>query len=491
MIFVINEVNMSMLKKVRDKWNAIPLTVKVSTSYAVCSILQRCLSFITMPLFTRLLTTEQYGQYTVYTSWFSILNIFLTLNLAYGSFSTAMVKFEEKRDEYIASIEGLCLLLCTIFCMIYFPFRKYWNRMFELPTFIVFLLICEILFSTAIVLWTGKKRFEFKYKSVIAQSLLASVISPVFTYILVCHSDEKGYARIIGYALTTITMGSCFYIFNFIKGKRLYNREFWKYALGFNIPLLAYYISQVIFNQSDRIMISRMSGTDKAAMYGVAYNLAMMLIFVLNAINNSYVPWFYGKLKEGKTEENKPVSCIIAVIMAVLLLAVIWFAPEIILVMAGEQYYEAIWVVAPVSMSLLLLFYSQLFINVEFYYEEKKALIWASIGAAIVNIVLNRLLIPEFGFIAAGYTTLISYILFAVANYFAMKSVSDKKGISIDAYNLKGLIGIFMAFICMSFVGVILYNYFILRIVIATVAFLILLRFRTKIARHILVIRQS
>ena len=100
-----------MLNIIKSKWSNIPLTVKVSTSYAICSILQKCLSFITLPLFTRLLTTEQYGQYTIYSSWSGILMIFLTLNLAYGSFQTAMIKYEDKRAEYISSIQGVCILL--------------------------------------------------------------------------------------------------------------------------------------------------------------------------------------------------------------------------------------------------------------------------------------------------------------------------------------------------------------------------------------------
>ena len=82
----------AMVNKIKSKWNNIPLTVKVSAAYAICSILQRCLSFITMPIFVRLLTTEQYGMYVVYQSWNSILTIFITLNLAFGSFSKAMIK---------------------------------------------------------------------------------------------------------------------------------------------------------------------------------------------------------------------------------------------------------------------------------------------------------------------------------------------------------------------------------------------------------------
>lgn len=472
---------MRWIGKVKNRWDAVPLTVKVSTSYAICSIFQQCLSFVTLPLFTRILTEEQYGQYTIYSSWSGILSIFLTLNLAYGSFSTAMVKYEKQRDVYISSVQGICLLLSVLFLIIYLPFSRYWNILFELPTYLVLLMVFEILCNSAIRFWSGKKQFEYKYKGVIGLTVIISVCSPVVAFLLICHSEEKGYARIIGYACLTILVGGFVYIFNLIKGKRLYHREFWKYAVTFNVPLLAYYLSQVVFNQSDRIMISHMSGKGKAAFYGVAYNLATVLTFVLNAINNAYVPWFYERLKDGRQEENKQVSCGIALLMAVLLLGIIWFAPEIILVMAGEKYCNAVWVVPPVAMSLLLLFYAQLFINVEFFYEEKKLLVGASVGAALVNIALNALCIPIWGYVAAGYTTLVSYIIFAVANYFAMKRVLQKRKLMDNAYDMRKLIGIFAGFVVCGFVGVALYEHFMIRITAVFFVLLILLRFQKRI----------
>lgn len=458
-----------------SKWDSIPQTVKISIAFTICSILQRCLSFITLPLFTRLLTPTQYGQFTIYSSWTGILSLLLTLNLAYGSFSTAMVKYEDRRDEYISSIQGICLVLTALFLMIYLPLRKYFNALFELPTFLVLVMVLEVLGTTSIQLWSGKKRFEFKYKSVVAQVLAASLLSPILAYILVCSTEEKGYARILGYSAVTILIGGFLFSLNLIRGKKLYCREFWKYAFGFNIPLLAYYLSQTIFNQSDRIMISHISGTDKAAMYGVAYNLAMMLTFVLNAINTSYVPWFYGKIKEHKQKENQVISLLLAGMMALLLLAVIWYAPEIILIMAGNQYQEAIWAVAPVSMSLLLLFYAQLFINVAFYYEEKKALVGTSIGAALVNIVLNALLIPVYGFVAAGYTTLLSYLIFAFANCLAMRKILRQRNIEDAAYNYRMLLLILVGFMAAGFLGVALYAHLISRIVITLIVLVIIL----------------
>ena len=86
------------MKSLIRKLQTMPITAKVSLAYTICTILQKSLSFITLPLFTRLLTTEQYGQYSIYTSWMGIITILISLNLPYGSFSTAMVKYEDRRN---------------------------------------------------------------------------------------------------------------------------------------------------------------------------------------------------------------------------------------------------------------------------------------------------------------------------------------------------------------------------------------------------------
>jgi len=457
------------MSSVKEKWSAMPKTVQAATAYTICSTLQQCVSFVTLPLFARLLTKEQYGQVTVYISWQGIFQILLTLNLAYGSFSTAMMKFEKDRDGYISAVQGICIALSAVFFAIYFPLRGLWNDLFELPTGIICILVAEVLSLTAFQLWSGKKRFEYKYISVVIVTLVTSFLSPVVQYILVVNSTEKGYARIVGSAAMNILAGVILFTLNMVRGKKALEKKYWSYALMFNVPLLAYYLSQVVFNQSDRIMISHMEGKDKAASYGVAYGFAMLLTFVLNAINNSYLPWFYEKIKEEKEEENRSVSLGIAGLMAVLVSGVIWFAPEIILIMAGSKYSDAVQVVPPVAVSLLLLFYAQLFINVEFYYEERKSLVYASIGAAVLNLVTNWVFIRMFGFVAAAYTTLASYIVFAVANYFAMKKVLLKRGKKDVAYDYKGLIYLFLAFAVLSALAAVLYPILLARIGVSVI----------------------
>lgn len=133
------------MNSLKNRINKIPITVRASSAYAICSIIQRCIGFITMPIFIRLLTKEQFGEVTVYSSWQGILSTILTLNLAYGSFSTAMVKFESERDKYISSIEGICIVLSISFLIIYLPFRNLWNVLFELPTYLMCIMVFEIM----------------------------------------------------------------------------------------------------------------------------------------------------------------------------------------------------------------------------------------------------------------------------------------------------------------------------------------------------------
>lgn len=450
---------------IKNKWRELPLTAKAAVAYTICSVLQKCLSLITMPLFTRLMGTEQYGEITVYNSWTGIFSIILTLNLAYGSFSPAMLKFEKERDSYISSIQGISLVLAGLFLIIYLPFTTYWNKLFKMPTVLVLMLVFETLGLNAINIWSGKRRFDYVYKPVVAITLVMALASTLSSLGLVLLSADcvKGFSKISGHAIICIIIGVGVFVSNSFKGKYMFNKDYWSYALKFNVPLLAYYLSQMIFNQSDRIMIDHFCGKGKAAIYGVAYTLAMVLTFVLNAINNSYVPWFYKKIKIGKEDENAKVALGIAGLMAAMIFGVVMVAPEVIRVMAGKNYMEAKWIIPPVAISLLLLFYAQLFINIQFYYEKKSKLVYASIGAAVVNIVLNALLIPKVSYIAAGYTTLLSYVLFAVMNYITMKSVAKEENFSLKSINLKGLIILFSVFSALCFMAMLLYDLMIVR----------------------------
>ena len=455
------------------------LEVKASTAYMICSVLQQAIAIITIPLFTRILTTEEYGISTVYATTMALFIIFTTLQLSYGSFPKAMIKFENDRDGYIASVNGITTLLTVIYLLIYIVCKPIFDRYIGLPAVLMILMAFEMLGQNAVSLWMGKKRFDYEYKPVVKVTIIKIVAVTVISIIAVFVLPNPGVWKVGTAAIVASLIGIVFYAESIKKGHRIYNKEYWKYALSFNIPLIPYYLSQMIFNQSDKLMINAMIDRSAAAKYGVTYSLAIVLTFVINAVNNSFVPWIYRKIKADKAKDINNVMLMLSAVIAGLLLLIIALAPEIILVMSGRKYMEAVYVVPPVAMSLLLLFYAQLFINIEFYYEEKKRLVIASIIAALVNIVLNYFFIKRFGFIAAAYTTLFSYIVFALSNHYSMRKTAEKNSLNPDeVVSIKMLGGLFLVFCACGFVLMALYEYVWVRLVLIVLAVIAVILFK-------------
>ena len=75
-----------------QKYRKMSVQVRASFWFLICSFLQKGISSITTPIFTRLLTTDEYGQYGAFNSWLGIITIFVTLNLFYGVYTQGLVK---------------------------------------------------------------------------------------------------------------------------------------------------------------------------------------------------------------------------------------------------------------------------------------------------------------------------------------------------------------------------------------------------------------
>lgn len=484
----------NIVKKIYDKYASLSAVAKAPIWYAFCSIIQKCISFFTMPIFTNLLTTEQYGLFSIYQSWMSIILIFTTLNLQYGVFNNAMIKYKSHREEYIASMQGLVIVLNLCWLGLYITFKQQWNALFDLPTVLMVTMILEMTVTPALGFWSGKKRFEYRYREVIGVTLAMAILNPVIGIIAVLLTEEsnRGTVRVMSTAFVSITFCLVIMGINFAKGKKFYVKEYWKYALGFNIPLVPYYLSQVIFNQSDRVMIDNMVGRDKAGIYSVVYNCSTVIVFIINAINNSFVPWTYQQLEKKEYRKLGKTSNFLAMFIGGILLLVMLVAPEVISIFAAPDYYEGIWVMPPIICSLFFMFIAQLFINVEFYKEKNTYLVGGSIFSAIINIVLNYILIPIFGYVVAGYTTLLSYIVFAIANYyFATKMINANGTEKVKIYDIKFLVALSVFMLCASFAILLTYRYFWIRAGLACIVLIACIIKRNKILELLKKLREK
>lgn len=451
------------MSRILEKYKSLPPIVKASGWYMACNIIQNALGFITLPVFTRILTTDEYGLFTIYNTWLNIIVIFTTLNLQYGVFNTAMIKFENDRDRFISSMQGLTTVISVIWLLIYITLRNLWNSAFNLPTILMIAMALEMCFLPAKDYWCGKQKFEYQYKGMVIYTLALTIMNPVISICAVLMADNGGIARILAAAAVNVCFYFVIYIYNFKKGKVFFDKEYWKYAIKFGVPLIIYYLSQIIFNQSDKIMIERLAGRDKAGIYNLVFSCSLVAVIIINSVNSAFVPWKYRKMKEKKYTDIGNISGILSLFIGIILLMVILCGPEIIMLLATEEYYEAIWIMPPIIGSLYFLFQAQLFINIEFYFEEKNYLAAGSVLSAVLNVGLNYITIQKWGYLAAGYMTLVAYIVFALCNYICMRKVCKDKIHGASIYNDKKLLIISIVFLACVFGAVFIYDKVFLR----------------------------
>lgn len=328
--------------------------------------------------------------------------------------------------------------------------------------------------APSLAFWSARQRYEFKYIALVAVTALNAVASPVLGLIAVNLTEEKGIARILSAALVNVCIGLFFYVLNVARGKKFFIKEYWVFALKFNVPLVPHYISTIILAQSDRVMIEKMIGESAVAIYSVAYTFSLIMNIITNSINSSFVPWTYHKLKEEKVEALKKATTFLVLGVALISLLPVLVAPELMWIIAPPEYAEGVWVVPPVSASVFFVFVYSLFANVEFYFEKNKFIMVGSVVAAIANIVLNFLLIPCFGYIAAAYTTLVCYMLLAIVHYLFMSKICKENLKVKSVYNDKMFLLITVCFLICMALAMCLYNFVILRYAILVIAFIVL-----------------
>lgn len=467
-------------------YERLPVQIKASFWFLVCAFLQKGISMLTTPIFTRLLTTAEYGQYNVFNSWLNIVAIFVSLNLSAGVYGQGLVKYEKERQTYASSMQGLNLSLVLVWTVVYLVFRSFWNRVFSLTTIQMLAMLVLIWTGAVFQFWAAEQRVRFHYRALVVITLLVSLVKPFLGIILVQSAGDKVTARILGLALVEFIGYSGLFLIQMFRGKRFFSRRFWYNALLFNIPLIPHYLSQSVLSGADRIMIDSMVGESAAGIYSLAYSLSMIMTMLNTALMQTISPWMYQKMKENRIGDISKVAYGTLVMVAGVNLVLILFAPEVVAVFAPASYYEAIWVVPPVAMSVYFMFSYDLFAKFAFYYERTGLITAASVAGAVLNVALNYVFITIFGYRAAGYTTLFCYIIYDVFHYCFMQKICRRECGGKTPYDTGKILMITVVFLVCGMVLLFTYYSRFIRYGIAVTAGLAAIHGRDKIRRFVL-----
>ncbi len=465
---------MEIIKKIKQK---ISKEIKAGVWYTFGNFFLKGISIITIPIFTRLLTTTDYGQIALYTTWISVFSCIVGLSLN-SSVVLGKYDYESTYNQYLSSV--LFLSSLSFFCILFIVviFRESISNIIGFPISIIILMVFQSYFSFVISFNASKYICEYKYKTSLAISLTSTIINVILSVILVLLIHENKYlGRIFGGAITTSIFGFIIFIFIIFKGKELINKEYWKYALVLSLPMMPHLLSQLILGQSDKIMIDKFIGSSAVGIYSFSYNIGTIVLIFLGSLNNAWVPWFYKKmdLKEYYEIINKTKYYMMLFISLVILL--IFTSPELVYFMGPARYRVGIIFIPIIIVSYYFQFLYTLLVNIEFFYKKNFFIPIGTLIAAILNILLNFYFIPRYGYIAAAYTTLVSYIVLFIMHYLVATYLLE-----INIYKFKFFIKPTLHVIAFTILFYFIRNVVIIRYaVLLSVVIIILTKYRGKV----------
>ena len=219
-----------------NKYKAISEPVKASLWYTVCNVLNKGIALLSTPIFTRILTEEQYGTFSIFYSWYNIIYIFTSLNIFMGAFNKGLVSNENDRDRLASSFLGLTTTVTLGWAFIYLLAPDFFNSVFDLTTPLMIAMFVELLTAPALELWATRERFDYKYKKYVAVSILRNLLAVSLGAAAVMLTDTyKLEARVFTDVLAKSMFALAFFILLFRKGKCFRNYQKREYKIRKNM----------------------------------------------------------------------------------------------------------------------------------------------------------------------------------------------------------------------------------------------------------------
>ena len=390
-----------------------------SAIYTVTTFLQKGVSFLLLPLYTRYLSPEDYGILAVVGSLSGVLAVFLNLSL-HASVTRYYFSYRSEPN-VLKEFWGTILVLVTLI---------------SLGAGVTLLLVGQYLLAPLYgdIAWP--------YVSLGIATIMLQPVTTIFLSILQTREQADLYAMhtLAQFALT-VTMIVSFVVFlgwnaegplvaglitailyfvismYSLRGEyRLcFRRNYALQALNYSLPLVPHILASQVIAASDRMFLNQMISTASAGIYNIGAVFGGVVSIVTDGANRAYVPASMDALQTNSPDrlmELRRAGLVLVTSYSLFALAISLFAKEIIGLLTTRPFHDSYIVVPWIAFSFVATGLYYLFVNILFYHVHMTWIValGTTLGAG-VHIGLNYFLIGRFGLVGAAMASFCAQLL--------------------------------------------------------------------------------
>ena len=397
------------------------------------------LIFFLVPLYTRVLTSSEYGTFDLYSATVSLLVPVLTLNIADSTTIFLLDKKNKENSSGIISISlgyyfiSLLIFSCLLFVNWIFNFFPVFNE------YIIFLFLMFALSGLSNLFLCYARGFD-RIKNVSVSGVLCSAVMIALNliFLLPMKLGLKGYylATIGGYFVQILYLGFSLKIFKEISFKRPV-KNLHREMISYSSPMMLNTVSWWINNVSDRYIVTAMCGIIENGIYSVAYKIPSILSMFQSIFSQA---WTLSAVQDFDSEDKNgffsKMYALYNVSMVLICSVLIVFTKVIAKILYANDFYSA-WKYVP------FLLISVVFGSLSGYLggifaavKDSKSFASSTVCGAVLNIILNFLLIHFWGALGAAVATAVSYVVvWAIRLYRAMGIIKLRTNLLKDIFS--------------------------------------------------------
>ncbi len=395
-----------------------------SVVYSISNVAVKAMGVILLPLYTKFISLEDFGKLAIIEVSLSIaVEIFL---LGQGQSIIMFNDLDEFKERLNSIFFTLFIMLSVpaliIFGLIFLLQPALPNLLYIAPSSLVYIKLGVIIVFLRVLntFFLEKIRADqkpLKYTITNVSKLFIS-LGCIIIFIAVLRYGIMGilYSYLIAESIIFIYLLST--MLRQMKAK--IEKSIISIALKFGVPLIFSSIAYMILNVSDRYMIKYMDGNSSVALYDLGYrvagtlNMFLIMPFTLSLMPNAYK--MFGTPGDKRYYSKLMTYLCFTLVWGGLVLSL--FGEELIKFFSlNPDYWPSYHVVPIIVFSYVFSGLLLMALLGQYLTKNTKSIAYYTVLAAILNILLNIIFIPKYGYIAAAYTTLVSYFALFVVSY--------------------------------------------------------------------------
>ncbi len=398
------------------------LFIKRIGAVGVAQTFQSMKGLILLPVFTKILGSSDYGVWSLILTTIAVMQPFILLGLPDAVLRFLSPLSKEKIVQGVITVALTVLLMGSIISIIFFLSSDILaNTIFKEPraVSIIRLAVPYIILDSVNMIILGSFRvfgMIKKYSAVIIMKTCIEIALIVFFTFSGYGLYGVLFSVIINESITLLLM--LFFIFSYA-GITRPDFSLLKPYLVFGLPLIPITLARFVIDSSDRYVIGFYLGAEKVGIYSAAYGIGVIPLVLSTYLVYVLGPTVYNLYDNGLIEKTKMYLSyswkylLMLSIPSAFGLSIL--SRPLLLTMTTTNFVsDGIYIIPLVVLCIVFWGMEQLFGVSLLIFKRRKIFVIAFICGAVTNFVLNILLVPRYGIIAAAVTTLVAYILITI-----------------------------------------------------------------------------